>query len=164
MNRPVVYLETSFVSCLTGWWSPLEHIRARQAASRAWWATQKDSVRPVVSFLVWKEIADGDEECAAQRAECIRGLPSWKTSPEAKDLAARLLAAHAIPETDADDAWHVALAAVGGADVLLTWNCRHINNPVTLPRTVEIVFQAGFRCPAIATPQQLLERWEEDRP
>lgn len=159
-KKPVVYLETSFVSYLAGRWSIKDDVRANQAASRAWWALMKDRVAPVVSYVVWNEIADGDEGLASERAEIIRGLPSWKASPESEELAARLIQAHAIPETEDDDARHVAVAAVGGADVLLTWNCRHINNAMTLSKTVEIIGQAGFVCPVITDPAQLLRQME----
>lgn len=108
----------------------------------------------------FETLADGDEGLASERAEIIRGLPSWKASPESEELAARLIQAHAIPETEDDDARHVAVAAVGGADVLLTWNCRHINNAMTLSKTVEIIGQAGFVCPVITDPAQLLRQME----
>lgn len=159
-RKPVVYLESSFVSYLTGRWSTNDGVRANQTASRAWWALMKDRVAPVVSYVVWNEISDGDEGLASERAEIIRGLPSWKASPESEELAARLIKAHAIPETEDDDARHVAVAAVGGADVLLTWNCRHINNAMTLSKTVKIIGQAGFVCPVITDPAQLLRQME----
>jgi hypothetical protein len=161
-KRLVVYLETSFVSYLAGRWSAKEDVRANQAASRAWWELMKDQVTPVVSYVVWKEILDGDVELAAQRAEIIRGLPSWKACPESDELAARLIEAHAIPAGQEDDARHVAVAAVGGADVLLTWNCRHINNAMTMSKTVKIIGQAGFVCPVVTSPVHLLKQMEID--
>ena len=162
VQRPLVYLESSFVSNLTGRWSPKESTRTKQAASRAWWDLMKDRVTPVVSYVVWEEILDGDENCAVERAGTIRGMPSWKACPESDELAARLIRANAIPEGQEDDARHVAVAAVGGADLLITWNCRHINNPVNLPKTVQIVSEAGYRCPAIADPGQLLAQMEDE--
>ena len=67
VQRPVVYLESSFVSYLTGRWSTNEDVRRNQAASRAWWALMKDRVTPVVSYVVWNEISDGDESLASER-------------------------------------------------------------------------------------------------
>jgi len=46
-------------------------------------------------------------------------------------------------------------------DVLLTWNCRHMANPVTLPKTAMLVGKAGYICPVIITPQDFLDRKEE---
>lgn len=156
-QKPVVYLETSFVSYLTGRVSGNPQIALNQAATRRWWETMRDKVRPVVSYLVRAEISAGNAEAVSCREDAIRDLPSWNRSKEAMVLADCLIRAHALPETEQADAVHVAVAAVGGADILLTWNCRHIANPVTLPKTVEIVLKAGLKCPAIATPAQLLE-------
>ena len=69
-----------------------------------------------------------------------------------------LIAAHAVPPDETTDAYHIATAAVHGMDVLLTWNCRHMANPVTLPKTSAIVTKAGFTCPVIITPADFIER------
>ena len=76
-------------------------------------------------------------------------------------LADTLMREHAVPEDEVMDASHIATASVYGMDVLLTWNCRHMANPVTLPRTATIVGRAGYRCPIIVTPQEFLDRREE---
>ena len=42
-------------------------------------------------------------------------------------------------------------------DYLLTWNCRHINNP-TLRRRIERACAAcGLECPVICSPVELLK-------
>ena len=73
------------------------------------------------------------------------------------DLAAKLIADHAVPEKEATDALHIAAAAIIGADVLLTWNCRHMANPHTLPKTRQIVTSAGYVCPQVMTPRTFLD-------
>ena len=78
-----------------------------------------------------------------------------------RDLANVLMDGHAVPDTEATDASHIATAAVYGMDVLLTWNCRHMANPVTLPKTAMLVCKAGYTCPIIVTPQEFLDRKEE---
>ena len=52
---------------------------------------------------------------------------------------------------------HIAVAAVHEIDLLLTWNCRHIDNPVTKPIIRSVCAVAGFRCPEICTPIEILE-------
>lgn len=44
-----------------------------------------------------------------------------------------------------------------GMNVLLTWNCRHMANRFALPKTVAVVTKAGYRCPAIVTPENYLK-------
>jgi hypothetical protein len=52
---------------------------------------------------------------------------------------------------------HIAVAAVHGMDVLLTWNCTHIHN-IAISRQIErLCARAGWLCPAICTPFDLLE-------
>jgi len=81
--------------------------------------------------------------------------------PEVENLSDRLIEGHALPATEATDASHIATAAVYGMDVLLTWNCRHMANPITLPKTASIIRDAGYQCPIIITPKDFLERKEE---
>ena len=81
--------------------------------------------------------------------------------PEVKCLADALRQQHAVPADEAVDASHIATAAVYGMDILLTWNCRHMANPMTLPLTASVVAKAGYRCPIIVTPEEFIARSEE---
>lgn len=157
VQKPVVYLETTFVSRLTGWLSPLDHVWAQQAATREWWRLMRHWVQPVVSELTWAEIDRGDSVCAEQRKTAIAGLPTWGYSTAASELAAELLRAGAIRKKKPDDALHIALAAVGGADILLSWNFKDIANDNKMPVIKAVVEGAGFRCPLITSPDKLPE-------
>ena len=54
------------------------------------------------------------------------------------------------------DALHVAAAAVHKMDYLLTWSCRHMSNAVKRPVIRLIFLNAGYLCPEICTPIELL--------
>ena len=55
------------------------------------------------------------------------------------------------------DASHIAVAAVHQMDILLTWNYTHIHN-IAISRQIErLCARAGWLCPAICTPFDLLE-------
>ena len=155
--KPVAYLETSFVSYLTGWVSEDEKVARDQSATRRWWKEEGAKWHCVVSQTVFDEAQDGDAEAAGRRLAVLKGVESVPTTPEAVVLADTLVRAHALPEKARADAMHVALATVHGADLLLTWNCRHIANGVMLPKIYSTLEKAGYRCPAIVTPGQLLE-------
>ena len=43
-------------------------------------------------------------------------------------LAGQLLAGAALPSKAAEDALHIAVAAIHNVEYRLTWNCRHIAN------------------------------------
>ena len=72
-------------------------------------------------------------------------------------LAKQLLKEHALSPKEVTDAFHIATASVAGMDVLLTWNCRHMANPHSLPLTKKIVRKAGFHCPDVMTPKTFLD-------
>jgi len=61
-----------------------------------------------------------------------------------------------------DDAVHIAVAAVHGVDYLLTWNCRHLDNAERKPLVRSVCAVAGYRCPEICTPQELMGEQEND--
>ena len=156
MNRPVAYLETSYVSFLTGWVSKNEWVAVQQAATVRWWEQERPKWHVVVSQTVVDEVLAGDPEAVKRRMDILKGTDVLETTEEARGLADALIQAHALPEKARTDALHVAMAAIREADVLLTWNCRHIANPVMLPKIYSTLEKAGYKCPAIATPLQLL--------
>ena len=157
-----VYCETSFWSFLNGRPTPLAHIALKQAATLRWWQEIAPKCEIYISQHVKNEVGDGCETDAVRRADSIRGcLQLDGLVPEVTALARRLIEGHALPSREITDAAHIAAAAVYGMDVLLTWNCRHMANPVTLPKTAMLVGVEGFRCPVIITPAEFLERKED---
>ena len=41
-------------------------------------------------------------------------------------------------------------------NLLLTWNCKHINNPHLVRRIERACAERGLTCPVICTPEELL--------
>ena len=160
-NRLKVYLETSFISYLTGDATANAKIAADQAYTRLWWERERPKCDVFVSAYTAAEAANGREVSAKRRIAAINGIPLVTVDDDAViALANKLLDAHALPPGETTDALHIASASVGGTDVLLTWNCRHMANPHTLPRTKEIVRTAGYHCPDIMTPKTFIENTE----
>ena len=77
------------------------------------------------------------------------------------DLIRRIMATGVFSPKAARDAAHVAVATTGGVDYLLTWNCRHIANARIETRLRAICEKAGWRLPALCTPEELMG--EEDQ-
>lgn len=84
-------------------------------------------------------------------------LPTLDIDEAASSLALKIIEGHGIPEEYPEDALHIAVAAVNGMDVLVTWNFAHLNNPFTRMIVRQIVEDAGFQCPEICSPDELLE-------
>lgn len=111
-----------------------------------------------VSGYTISESESGGAEYVERRMDAIKGVSVISEDAErVAELAKKLLEGHAIPEGEVTDAMHIASAAIAGMDVLLTWNCRHMANPHTLPKTRSIVANAGYVCPAVMTPKTFIE-------
>ena len=153
-----VYIETSFVSYLTGRATTREPIASWQATSRQGWEAVRPSCDLFVSRYVVMEAEKGDAEQIARRIEVIRNIARLDVGHEKiEEVAKTLIGEHALPENEATDAYHIATAAYYGMDVLLTWNCRHMANEFTLPKTYGVLMDAGLKCPVIITPKRYLE-------
>ena len=66
-----------------------------------------------------------------------------------------------IPPRAQADALHIAIAARWRIDFLLTWNCRHINNAVTIRDIEAACRHADFVCPVVCTPKELMGKVTE---
>src|SRR5947207_13157090 len=124
VTKPTVYVETSVVSYLTA--RPLSDpiVAGQMAATREWWADAPAQFDLYTSALVIAEASAGDAKAAAERLTALATLPQVPLTDEARDLAAALIAAAAMPSRARVDALHVATAATNGLDYLVTWNYR----------------------------------------
>lgn len=151
-----VYIETSVVSYYTGKASRDIVIAGHQASTKDFWDRLNTDFTPVISALVIREASQGDLDKAAERTRAIQGFSVIDISDEAEDLAGLVIAEKGIPEEFPEDALHISIAAVGGIDFIATWNFKHINNPFTKDRVKAIIENAGYVCPVLASPEELL--------
>lgn len=154
--KPKLYLETTIPSLLAGRPSRDLQVAAHQQATAEWWDQQQFKFDLFISQLVLDEAGDGDPEAAKLRLALLTDLPLLEATGEAGELAARLLAPDLLPAKAAKDAAHIALATVHQMDLLLTWNCAHINNATVIPAVARICRQSGYELPLICTPEELM--------
>jgi predicted nucleic acid-binding protein len=152
-----VYLETSVVSYLAARPSRDVVIAAHQEVTRQWWAERRPAFDLLVSELVREEAERGDAEAAEKRMAIVEGIPILETTDMAVSLAEQLVVGGPIPRGSAADALHIALAAAHGIDYLLTWNCKHLANAARRNTIAALVEDAGYACPVICTPEELME-------
>jgi predicted nucleic acid-binding protein len=162
--RRTVYLETSIVNYLVA--RPSRDVRAAawQQLTTQWWESVRPRYELFVSELVLVEASRGDAGTAARRLSLLAGVPVLKVDEESRALAERLIAEGAMPTSAEPDALHVAIATVHGVNYLLTWNCRHIDNAALRPLLRSVCAAAGYRCPEICTPLELLAEEDDDVP
>jgi hypothetical protein len=152
-----VYIETTVVSYLTARPSRDVVIAGHQQVTHEWWDTRRTSYQLCISQLVRKEAGAGDAQAAQERLEVLKPMTLLETSNQALELAKELLHASALPARAADDALHIAVAAMNGIPYLLTWNCRHLANATMRPLIENVCAGAGLKAPIICTPEELLE-------
>jgi hypothetical protein len=153
-----LYIETSVVSYLAARPSRDLLIAARQEATAEFWSKLHSSgFTGYVSTLVHQEAQQGDPEQAQKRTGTISSLIVLDIDKEAQALAEKILAAGAVPSEYPDDALHMAVAAVNGMDVLITWNFAHLNNPIARINIRRIVEDNSYQCPEVCSPEELLE-------
>ena len=151
-----VYVETSVVSYFVGEISKNIIIAGHQASTKDFWGKLNIEIEPIISALVIKEASQGDKEKAESRIKAIEGFTVIDISIQAEDLADLLLEKNGIPKEFPEDALHIAIAAVEKVDFIATWNFKHINNPFTKNKIKQIIEDAGFSCPVLASPEELL--------
>ena len=160
--KPRVYVETSIVSYLTARPARDIVIAGRQQSTRDWWATASRRFELVISELVREEAAAGDRDAAQSRLAAILSLPVITATMEVTRLAQALVDATAVPERAAQDAVHIAIAAVHRVPFLVTWNFRHIANAAARPLIEEVCRRSGIEPPLLCTPEQLVEEDDDD--
>ena len=151
------YIETTVVSYLTARPNRDVVIAGHQQITHEWWDTRRESYELCVSQLVQKEAGAGDSQAAQERLEVLKAMTLLETSDQALDLAKELIQAGALPAKAADDALHIAVAAMNGIPYLLTWNCRHLANATMRPVIETVCAGKGVKAPIICTPEELLE-------
>jgi len=133
-----------------------------QQQARDWWDTERSKFRVVTSQLVIDEAALGDPNAAEKRLELLSSVDLIPADPRIEKIAEELITRHLMPKKARLDAFHIATAAVGGVQYLLTQNCRHIANGHTLPRVYKTLEELGFPDLLIYTPAVFLEGDDDD--
>lgn len=155
--NPTAYIETSVVSYLTARPSRDVVVAAYQEVTREWWRNAATRFQLVASELVLAESGAGDPSAARDRLKVLEDIALLNASPDAEDLATRLVDIAAVPREAAADAAHIAIAVTNGVEYLVTWNFRHIANAAMRVRIERACRQVGYEPPVICTPNELME-------
>jgi predicted nucleic acid-binding protein len=152
-----LYIETTVVSYLTAKPSRDIMVAGHQEATRELWPELSDKYETYISALVFEEARKGDPDQAQMRIEAIEPFPMLDIDDEARTLAQKIITGKGIPAEYPEDALHIAVAAVNGIEVVITWNFAHLNNPFTRKMVRQIIEGEGYGCPEICSPEELLE-------
>jgi hypothetical protein len=152
-----VYIETTFVSYLTGRPSRDLIVAGHQQITHDWWESRRTDYELCVSQLVLQEASDGDPQAAQERLDVLATMTMLEIKNEAVELAEELVRAGALPAKAENEALHIAVAAIHHVPFLLTWNCRHMANAGMRAQIESVCAVKGFKAPVICTPEELME-------
>ena len=99
-----VYIETSVISYLTARPSRDILVVANQQVTQEWWQDRREQFDLFVSQLVEQEISSGDKDAVSKRQQALTNCSFLDITPEAIQLAERLIDQNAIPKQAAEDA------------------------------------------------------------
>ncbi len=150
MKRLRVYIDTSIVGgCLDEEFAVESTALMRMA--------EEGQITLLVSDLLAEELASAPEEVRA----VLEGLPPEAVefvseSEEAEHLSAAYLQDGVVSQNAAKDALHVATATVARADIIASWNFRHIVHYDKIRGFNGINMSLGYPLVAIHSPKEVI--------
>lgn len=155
MQRMRVYLDTSVLGgCFDA--------EFRNASQQLMEAVCNERILPLVSEVLVREL----KEAPANVQELFLRIMQYNVerldvSNEAAQLHEAYLQTGVVAARYADDALHVALATVARADVLVSWNFKHLVNPIRVRAFNGVNAAQGFGPIVIMTPSDIVGSLEQ---
>jgi predicted nucleic acid-binding protein len=115
----------------------------------------------LVSDVVGEEISLAPENVQNAFREMYPYMTSIAVSIELLDLRDEYIRQGIVTEKSADDAAHVAAATVGGADIIVSWNFRHIVHYQKIRMYNAVNAMRGYPSLDIRSPAEVID-YEED--
>jgi hypothetical protein len=110
----------------------------------------------VTSLETIDEAVRGDPVKAKERLQMLKDLPLLVITPEVQKIARELIDLSIVPHTMVSDSVHIAVAAIHRVDYLITWNFKHIANPMLREKIRSVLLDKGYRMPVMTSPHELL--------
>ena len=157
MRLSRVYVDTSVL----GGYFDLEFARWSRALMGDFRAGR---LQPFLSELLAAELENAPEHVRALYAE-LRALagPAIELSQDAIDLAGRYAAHQIVPPRFRNDMLHIALATVADADIVVSWNFRHIVRFDRIRQFNAVNLESGYKAIAIHSPREVATDDSQDR-
>ena len=148
-GKPRIYVDTSVIG-------GCHDDEYREQSMKLFAAFRQGEARMLLSGITLDELADAP---APVRQETSTVPPEHTellaTSREAEELADAYISAGAMGEANLNDALHIALATLAKADVLVSWNFRHMVNWRRIRACNDVNRQKGYPAIDIRTPEEV---------
>jgi len=152
-----LYIESTIPSYLTSRPGEQELIAKRQQITRKWWGDHRVRFRLYTSIFTFDEISQGDPDAAIKRLEILKDVHELILIDHVEEVAIEVIRLLQIPEKALIDAYHLAICIVHQIDYLLTWNCKHLANPLNQKTLIEYGRYKDLHIPVIGTPAYFFE-------
>ena len=155
--KPRIYVETTVISYLAA--RPARDVvsLARQEMSREFWMWAPTVYELCCSELTIDEVSKGDEAAAKRRLAFVAQCTVLLDDPRVADLAQRLIEIKAVPDTEPEDAAHIAIATLAQMKYIVSWNFAHMVGPQAKRQLEKSIISLGYEPPLLATPEEIFE-------
>jgi len=150
-----IYIETSIPSFYHTLRTDPESI-ARRNWTHQWWRDNATKSTLMTSAAVIAELRKGTSDKTKDRIALLDGIEILAITDEIVDIAHIYIKKLVMPNDPQGDALHLAIASYHKADVLLTWNCRHLANANKFNHIRRVNYEMGLSTPILATPLNYL--------
>lgn len=137
--------------------------REFQTATRGFFAAlAKGRVKALLSGALLRELDEAPERVQELlRSVMLQGYEALDVTEESVRLAQAYTSAGLVREKYANDALHVALATLARADVIVSWNFKHIVNPAQQRGFNGVNIALGYGIILVMTPAEIVKVLEE---
>ena len=151
MHKIRVYLDTSV-------FGGVHDVEFAEVTKRFFAEVRQGTFLVLVSRLTTDELEDAPDEVS----QVMKGLLAEQIEPvalneEVRTLAEEYVKAGVLGEASIDDATHVAAATIAGADLILSWNFRHIVNFSRICGFNSVNTRNGYRSMVILSPREVID-------
>ena len=138
-----------------------------QTATQGFFAAlSQGRIAALISATLVRELEDAPGQVRGLlRNVMVHGYEPLEVTDEAVNLAKAYIQAGVVTEKYSDDALHVAMATLARADVIVSWNFKHIVNPVRERAFNGVNIALGYGIVSVMTPEamvKVMEAQDED--
>ena len=109
------------------------------------------------SQLTVDEVAKGDEAAAMRRLVFVAQCSVLPDDLREADFAQGLVRIKAVPDTEPEDAAHIAIATLAQVKYIVSWNFSHMVGPQAKRLLEKAISSLGYEPPLLATPEEIYE-------
>ncbi|WP_445734930.1 PIN domain-containing protein [Mariniflexile sp.] len=112
--------------------------------------------------IIFSTMLEGELELAPEKVrKLVRGIESEDTefveeTNDAVELATEYISENVVGKTSYPDCLHIALATINQADILISWNFKHIVNVERIRGYNSINIKNGYKQLDIRSPRELM--------